>query len=186
VNLDFPYLIPFESSSEINAKEVVDIKGFWGTEELESWVAIGFYARSGDNIYASRQGVVVEIAGEKKVENSSEWYNTWNNSLTLLQPDGTLICYRNISCKNLTINQKVHPGERIGVLSTGANELIMLVYQNSLSSDELRFIIPQFQVDENTTEIINVAKTYTVVHPNIVRGMEMTKKERKKILGKKK
>ncbi|NOR74735.1 MAG: hypothetical protein GQ525_06210, partial [Draconibacterium sp.] len=56
INLDFPYLIPFEPGIKVKAKEVKSIEGFWGTKELKSWIAIGFNAKPGDKIYASRQG----------------------------------------------------------------------------------------------------------------------------------
>ena len=186
VNLDFPYLIPFAPGIEVKAKEIEDIVGFWGNEEPESWVAIGFYAKPGDKVYAARQGTVVEIAAQIKGGKSLQWYNTWNNAITLLQPDGTLICYRNVVSKNIKLNQKIYAGQLMGEIAPLANILKILIYQNSLGSDDLRFIIPQFLVEENKTEIVNIAKEYTVVHPDSVRGLEMSKREKKKILGKKK
>jgi len=186
VDLDFPYLIPFEPGTKVRAKEVKSIAGFWGSEELKSWVAIGFHAKPGDKIYASRKGIVVEIAGQIKGEEPLYWYNTWNNSITLLQPDGTLICYRNVISKSIKLNQKIYAGQPIGEIAPQANTLKILIYQNSLGTDDLRFIIPQFAVSENELEIVNVAKEYIVVHPNTIRGLEMSKKEKRKILGVKK
>lgn len=186
VDLDFPYLIPFEPGTKVNPKEVKSITGFWGSEKLKSWVATGFHAKSGDKVYSSRNGTVVEIAGQLKIGESITWYNTWNNSITVLQPDGTLICYRNLISKSLEVNQKIYAGQLIGEIAPSANDLIMLIYQNSLGSNDLRFIIPQFIVDENKSEIVNIAKEYIVVHPYSVRGLEMSKKEKRKILGKKK
>ncbi len=186
VNLDFPYLIPFQPGKKVRAKEVENIDGFWGTEKLKSWVAVGFYANGGDKIYASRQGTVVEIAGAAKQGESMFWYHTWTNSITLLQPDGTLICYRNVKANNFELNQKIYAGELLGEVVAGASDIVLLIFQNSLSSDELRFIIPQFLVSENKVEIVNQAKEYLVIHPNSVRSLEMTKKEKKKILGIKK
>lgn len=187
IDLDFPYLIPFSVGAKVLPKDIKSIKGFWGDEELKSFIAIGFHAKVGDEVYASRQGVVVENTGSVKGEDSANWYNTWNNSITLLQPDGTLICYRNVVDKSakLKLNEKVHAGQLLGEIAPSAEDLILLIYQNSLDSDELRFIIPQFSIGENKTEIVNVAKEYVVVHPISVRGLEMTKKEKKVVLGKK-
>ena len=188
VDLDFPYLIPFEAGTKVKAKEVKNIAGFWGSEELKSWIAIGFHAKPGDKVYASRQGTVVEIAGQIKNGEPQSWYNTWNNSITLLQPDGTLICYRNVmdKSKKLKLNQKIHAGQLLGEIESSASDLKILIYQNSLGSTDLRFIIPMFTVGENETEIVNIAKEYIVVHPNSVRGLEMSKKEKRKLLGSKK
>lgn len=186
IDLDFPYLIPFEPGTKVRATQIKSIAGFWGSEELKSWLAIGFVAKPGDKVYASRKGTVVEIAGQIKGEEPLYWYNTWNNSITLLQPDGTLICYRNIVSKSLELNQKIYAGQLIGEIAPSANVLKILIYQNSLGTDDLRFIIPQFAVGENELEIVNIAKEYVIVHPNSVRGLEMSKKERRKILGVKK
>ena len=185
VDLDFPYLIPFEVGLKVKAKEVKSIAGFWGTTELKSWVAIGFHANGGDKVYASRQGIVVEISGQTKNDDSRSWYNTWNNSITLLHADGTLICYRNVvdKSKTLKLNKKIHAGQLMGEIAPFANELKMLIYQNSMSSKDLRFIIPLFSIGEEETEIVNVVKEYVVVHANSVRGLEMSKREKRKILG---
>ena len=186
INLDFPYLIPFEPGTKVHAKEVKSIAGFWGSGELKSWTATGFKVQPGDKIYASRNGTVVEIAGQTKGEEPLYWYNTWNNAITLLQPDGTLICYRNVVSNSLELNQEIYAGQFIGEIAPSANDLKILIYQNSLGTDDLRFIIPLFVVAENELEIVNVAKEYLVVHPNSVRGLEMSKKEKRKILGVKK
>ena len=185
VDLDFPYLFPFTEGSRIKAKEIKSIHGFRGDKEPDSWFASGFHAKEGEAVFAARQGLVVEIAGLNKAEDQQNWYNTWNNSITLLQPDGTLICYRNVvnKTKAIKLNQKIHAGQKLGEIAAGASDLILLIYQNSLSSDNLRFIIPEFCVEEKKFEILNVAKEYQVVHPLSVRGLEMSKKEKRKILG---
>jgi hypothetical protein len=199
VNLNFPFLIPFKPGTKVISKNVKSIAGFRGDQEPKSWLATGFSVNPGDEVYASRQGVIVEISGEEKEGEPMTWYNTWNNSITLLQPDGTLICYRNIQDKNnrLAINQKIQAGEFLGEVVPDATNLLLLIYHNTVSglisvtnqtkakSDDLKFIIPQFVVDENDTEILSTSKEYVVVHPDSVRGLEMSKKEKKKILGRK-
>ncbi len=184
VNLDFPYLIPFKPGSKVHAKEVKEIDGFWGTKELKSWMAFGFLAHPGDQVFSARNGIVVEVAGQMKGGDPQFWYNTWNNAITVLQPDGTLICYKNVVSKQVKVAQKIYAGQLLGKIAPYENELKLLIYQNSLGSDDLRFIIPEFCVSENETEILNVEKEYTVFHPISIRGLEMTKKEKRKILGK--
>lgn len=187
VDLDFPYLIPFAPGSIVKAFDVKNIIGFWGAKEPNSWVATGFNANAGEPVYASRQGKIVEIVGTNRVGESQNWYHTWNNSITLLQPDGTLICYRNIidKSKKLKLNQKVYAGQILGEIAPSSSKLILLIYQNSLNTKELLFIIPQFVTEENKIEIVNSVMNYEVVHPKEIRGIEMTKKEKKKILNSK-
>ncbi len=186
VNLDFPYLIPFKPGSKVCVFDVKNIDGFKGRKQLDSWTATGFYAKSGQQVFASRNGEVVEIAGAKRNELPETWYNNWTNCITLLQNDGTLICYRNVvNSRNFQTGQQVYAGEVIGKIAAGANNLELLVYHETSNKKGLFFIIPQFVVEEGRNEIVNSSTEYSVIHPYSVRSLEMTKRERKKVLDKK-
>jgi len=187
VDLKFPYLLPFQPGSKVRSFDVKDIKGFLGSTPIDSWSATGFYASSGEEVYSSRNGVVVEIVGDKRNENPETWYNAWTHCITLLQADGTLICYKNVVDKNkkLKVGQQIYAGELLGEIAQGSNTILMLIYHHSLYSSGLLFIIPEFVIDERTNDLVNSSSEYTVVHPDAVRGLEMSKKERKKILDKK-
>ncbi len=184
INLDFPYLIPQKPGETARVFDVKSIDGFWGSEEPDSWVATGFKVQPGQPVYASRTGTVVEVVGAVRNGEAANWYHTWTNSVTVLQPDGTLICYRNVIDKNkkLEVNEKIYAGEQIGVVPLNTNELILLIFQNSLNSDDLRFIIPQFVTGEDKTELLISSKEYKVAHPEKIRGLEMTRRERRKNL----
>jgi hypothetical protein len=186
VNLDFPYLVPFAPGTEIKPVDVNSIAGFWGPEEPKGWKASGFLASQGIPVFAARQGQVVEITGASRAGNSQTWYNTLSNAITLLQPDGTLIIYKNVVDKSnsLKLNQKIQAGEQMGELAAGANELVIVIYHYSLSSTGLQFIIPSFLTEPGKTEIVNSAQTIKVVHPDEVRVLEMTKKEQRQYLKK--
>lgn len=186
IDLDFPYLFPFAAGGQINVFDVKDITGFDVGNRVGSWNATGFYATGGDVVFSCRNGVVTEIAGNKRTGGRDGWYNGWTNSMTILQPDGTLICYRNVivDTKNIRIGEKVYAGQKIGEVVPGGKELYVVVYYEQLSSDKLIFIIPQFVICDGETDILNSSTTYEVVHPKSVIGLEMTKRERKKIMGK--
>ncbi len=102
----------------------------------------------------------------------------------MLQPDGTLITYKNVVDRNqkLSVNQIIRAGEMLGEVATNSSEIIIMVYYNTLNSPDLVFIIPQFVTEPGKTEIVNSAQNIEVVHPLQVRGLEMTKKEQKKFL----
>jgi hypothetical protein len=186
VNLDFPYLVPFAPGTEIKPVDVSNVAGFWGPEEPKGWKATGFSASQGMPVFAARQGQIVEITGASRVGNSQTWYNTLTNAITLLQPDGTLIIYKNVVDKNnsLKLNQKIQAGELLGEVAAGAHELVIVIYHYSLTSTSLQFIIPSFLTEPGKTEIVNSAQTIKVVHPDEVRGLEMTKKEQRQYLKK--
>lgn len=187
VDLDFPYLFPFAPGTKVNVVDVKTITGFWGMNEPKSWNATGFKTNQGEMVCASRMGTVVEIVGANRTGEPENWYHTWNNSVTLLQPDGTLFCYRNVVDKNkkLKIGQKVFPGEIIGEIAPRETELLILIFQNSINTKDFLFIIPQFVTEENKIEMIITSLEYKVIHPDNIRGKEMTNKEKRKILNSK-
>jgi len=184
VNLDFPYLLPFAPGTKATVFDVKNIDGFLGMSTPKSWRATGFMVKPGEPVYAVRTGTVVEIAGREKSENTRSWYNGWGNSITLLQPDGTLICYKNVvdPLNKLKLNQKVFAGEILGEVAPGTSELVLLIYHNTLLSDDFSFIIPQFQIGPGKIGMVTPSMPVEVIHPVEIRGLEMTKKEQKRLL----
>ena len=184
VDLDFPYLVPFAPGTFVNPVDIKNIDGFWGEEVPKSWKATGFAANSGDPVYSARQGQIVEIAGPNRESDAKTWYHTWTNAITILQPDGTLITYKNVidKDKKLELNQKIQAGEILGEVAPNSSEIVLMIYHNTLSSSDLQFIIPVFVTSPGKTEIVNSAQSIEVVHPVEIRGLEMTKKEQKNLL----
>lgn len=182
-DLDFPYLIPLAPGEEIQVIDLKSLTGFMGPGEPESWNATGFAVQPGQQVYASRTGTIVEVAGAKRSGDPLTWYHTWNNSITLLQADGTLICYRNVidNTKKLKAGQKVFAGQQLGEVAPGAEQLILVIFQHSLNSNNVRYIIPTF-ASEGKTGILLSSESYKVVHPGEIRGMEMTSREKRKFL----
>lgn len=185
VNLDFPYLVPFAPGTKVTVFDVKNIDGFWGEKEPKGWLATGFNATAGEEVYAARTGEIVEIVGAQRTEDTKTWYNTWTNNITVLQPDGTLICYKNVvdTAKKLKLNQTIYAGEKLGEIASGASGLILMIYHNSMQTEDLSFVIPVFQIEPDKTGLVNSALTIRVVHPVEIRALEMTKKEQRKILG---
>ena len=184
VDLDFPYLIPFLPGTTVKPVDIKNIAGFWGDEEPKSWKVTGFAAKPGQTVYAARQGQIVEIAGETRESDPKTWYHAWTNSITLLQPDGTLITYKNVvdKDKKLELNQKIYAGQILGEVAPDVSEIVLMIYHNTLVSADLIFIIPQFVTSPGKIEIVNTALNIEVVHPNEIKGLEMTKREIKKLL----
>lgn len=187
IDFDFPYLIPIQEGKEVTFFDVENIDGFWGQGKLKSWTAVGFRAESGEDVMAIRNGIVVEIVGAERKGDAASWYNTWTNAVTVLQPDGTLLSYHNLTVNEKTLKpgDKIYAGQKIGQLLKGANDLVLLIYYTSLFSDDPKFIIPKFIHDNGKIDILNSSTRYFVTHPYDVRAREMTKKEQRQVLGKK-
>ncbi len=183
-DLDFPYLIPFKPGGSVSVFDVKEISGFWGNDEPKSWIATGFNTLPGIPVYSARNGIVAEVTGSSRVGSPETWYHTWTNTITVLQPDGTLICYRNVTDndKKLKPGQKIFAGELIGNIESSSSQLVVMIWQNSFNSTELRFVIPQFYTDHKKGEILLVSEEYKVVHPDSVRGLEMTNREKRRYL----
>jgi len=179
VDLDFPYLIPLHPGNKAEVFDVASIKGFWGNTEPDSWNATGFKVTPGDNVYSSRSGIVTEIVGSERTDEPISWYHTWNYALTVLQPDGTLIVYKNVDVKNkdIKVGERIVSSQYIGEVKPRSNELLLVLFQHALKDNNPRFIIPQFTVNKNNTELLVPSKTYEVDHPFEIVSMEMTKKE---------
>jgi len=183
-DLDFPYLIPLAEGREVEVFDVTSLDGFWGSEEPSSWNATGFAVHSGEPVFASRTGIIVEIVGAQRTGDPGTWYHTWDNSITVLQPDGTLICYRHVQDneKKWKLGEKIFAGQQLGRVVPGSEELILLIFQHALNSSDLRFVIPQFVTGENDTGILLSSQKFTVIHPHTIKGLEMTKREQRRYL----
>ncbi|WP_167608123.1 M23 family metallopeptidase [Maribellus sediminis] len=186
IDFDFPYLIPLQEGKTAMFFDVESIDGFWGQGKLSSWTAVGFRVEPGEDVIASRNGIVVEIVGAERKGDAASWYNTWTNAVTVLQPDGTLLCYHNLTVdeKSLKPGDKIYAGQILGQVIQGASDLVLLMYYTSLFSDDPKFIIPKFIHDDGKTDILNSSTPYVVTHPYEVRALEMTKKEQRQVLGK--
>lgn len=184
VNLDFPYLLPFVEETLAVATKVNSIDGFTTNCHVKDWWANGFYAKPKQAVCASRTGIVVEIVN---LGDSVLPYEHCSNRITLLHADGTLASYLNVVSaeKKIKYDQKICAGELLGEIAPSSNDLIILFYKNKLFSNDLDFLIPKFQVNETIVKPLIYEKEYKVIHPISVRGLEMSKREKKKLLGKK-
>ena len=186
IDTKFPYLMPFKEGTKVEVFDVTDIDGFWGQEEPESWYATGFLSTEREEVFACRNGIVAEVVGAERSGEAAGWYNTWTNNITLLQDDGTLICYHNVvdDTGTLKVGEKIYAGQTIGRLVNKANTLVILIWYDSLFAKSPRFIIPHFVTGEGKESVLISTEEYEVIHPTEIVGLEMTAKEKRKIIGK--
>ncbi len=184
VNLDYPYLLPFAPGAQVAVFDVKNVSGFMGTAEPRGWLATGFMAEPGQQVFASRNGIVVEVAGDTRTGEPQSWYQAWPQTVTLLQSDGTLICYRNVTDKNkiLVPGYKVFAGQKLGEIAPGATGLVLMIFHHILDSGDLLFFIPRFVIDAGKVDMLTTSGRYQVIHPLEIRGLEMDKKEKRRLL----
>lgn len=184
VNLDFPYLIPLKPGTQGKSVLIKNMDGFAGLQAANSWVATGFEVQPGDDVFVARNGTIVEIAGSQREKNSLINYNGWNNTVTILQPDGTLASYCNVSVpeKMWKTGDKVYAGQLLGQIVPGETTLIFIVFHENIRTKNLNFIFPKFFIDTNKTDIILSETEFTVLQPEHIRGLEMDKREKRKYI----
>lgn len=183
VDLDFPYLLPFEAGTVAIPKKVLSLEGFITEYSLYGWSANGFNAQPKQIITACRTGTVIEIINEN-IKDSILMSNVVKSRITLLHTDGTLASYIGVvSNDEIELSERITAGNSVGQMESDNNELIVLFYKNRPFSDELEFIFPKFQLSEGVVKPMVYEKKYTVVHPVSTLGLELTKREKKKILG---
>ena len=177
-DLNHPYLIPLTPGMTATVKEVASPGSFSTEKNISSWHATGFSVNPNQDVFAARTGVVVEIVGAKRTGDPQTWYHNWVNSITVLQPDGTLVSYRHVvdTGHRLKIGHKIFAGQLLGKVAPGQKELVMAVFQHNLNSSQLNFIIPQFIAEDHRGILLSGSK-YQVIHPKEILGMEMTGRE---------
>ncbi len=179
VDLDYPYLLPFKPQTTVQSVAIEDFKHPYKKFFADYYSTI-FKALPAALVYACRNGVVVAIKKDGVLTPNA--YPGGHNSVTILQPDGTLITYQNIIPKKLKEGKKIYAGEQIGNLLPQDSTLIIFITQSQLDSHELKPIIPKFQVDKESVELVVGNQILNVVHPKSVRGKEMTRREKRKHL----
>ena len=165
--------------------DVKNIDDFWGEKNLKVGLLQVLMHNPVKLFMRARQGEIVEIVGKERNDDPESWYNTWTNVITLLQPDGTLITYKNVIVNKsfkLKLNQKIFSGQVLGEVAPNSDGIVILIYHNILESDDLLFVIPQFVTEPGKIEMVNQSMNIKVVHPKEIRGLEMTKREQRKFL----
>lgn len=184
VHLDFPYLIPFAPGKKVESVLVENIDGFMGLMVPKSWSANGFKANPDEDVFAARNAIITEITGASRDEGAVINYNGWTYAVTVLQSDGTLACYKNVTVPDKTwkVGDKIYAGQVLGQIAPGAKELVFMVYHEKLQTDGLTFVVPLFVLSKDNSGLILSGSEFTVVHPVEIRGMEMDKREKRKFL----
>lgn len=147
---DFQYHLPFKS-----AKNVIIGQGYNGRFSHHGENALDFDLRIGEEVYAARGGVVIEVV-EKNSRNCTSSHNcaNYNNYIIIHHDDGTFAEYVHLKRKGaiVEVGDKVEIGQLIGYSGkTGfasGPHLHFAVYLQELGGRET--VRTKFLVDDGT------------------------------------
>lgn len=187
INTDFVYLLPFEANQKaLLQKGANPCRLFPKISNRNDAFVTWFRVHESQAIVACRKGIVV-AKGTTFEKDSVSRISNHCNYITLLHNDGTLASYIHVVANKdqAELNKMIFPGEVFAKNDATSNELGIVLYYNKFSENELFFLVPKFQLGNDKAGIPQNDTTYRVEHPDFIRALEMSKKERKKILGKK-
>lgn len=200
-NTTFTYLIPASEGTDVRVYSVKNVAERLGQKNAEDLSITGFAYKLSDTICAARAGVVYEASDEnKESEKAGQVYRAGRNRVMIQQKDGTLAGYTITAPIQLLVNagDYVIPGQPIAIFNTASeryhvffsvmylDEKKILVNSTQQSAEEKRasaysHIPALFYTDDTKTTSLELNKHYTAMHPKEVVGIELSKKDKKKL-----
>ena len=197
IEYDYPYILPFESGTNISAQELFSIENVYLKQELpKGWKSYSFTFNESKSVRAIRKGTVIEILKNysPNVENIYSYYSE-QNQITIEHNDGSVAVYKGFDNNiNVRLGELVYPQSKLGELAQydkrGLYRLYLNLYSyktkkgktlfNIKNSDiEIVYITPKFFINENI-EVLKNMQSYIVNFTDKVLFKEMRKREIKK------
>jgi hypothetical protein len=199
VQLNYPYILPFEKEKVIKAVELYSIKKRYFNSELpKGWKSYSFTYDESQIVKSIRKGVVIEIENTYEIDNSIEKdYYSEQNSITIEHKDGTMAIYEGFDKNKIKVNlgETVYPQSKLGELakfdSRSLYRLYLTVFYyktidgkslNTIKSSndtEISYLTPKFFQNNDLIKIISGNK-YKVQFDEKSLFKEMRKREIKK------
>ena len=198
IEYDYPYILPFESGTNISAQELFSIENVYLKQELpKGWKSYSFTFNESKSVRAIRKGTVIEILKNysPNVENIYSYYSE-QNEITIEHNDGSVAVYKGFDAESIAVGlgELIYPQTNLGKLGRydkrGLYRLYLSLYSykskkgktlfNIKSSDvEIVYITPKFFINGNVTVLKNM-NPYKVDFTEKVLFKEMRKREIKK------
>ena len=194
IDEQFPYLFPLKVGSFARTLCRDSLLLFYPHQKDTCFHLTGFFAQSGDTIFASRRGVVSKI--QNFISEDSFNSKNFSNYLDVQHPDGSYGRYEGIqnNCALATIGQMVEAGDPIAVVRFIPNTIntfftFRVFYYSekvvtrkiSHSNTKMTTMPVSFH---GLTEVVSLCctQTYPVCHPEDIVMREMSKREVKRWL----
>ena len=198
---NFQYLLPGTKDNVIRISRVSNIGDMLKLKNPNEYAGIGFVYAAGDTICAARAGTVYSCADDVvKDEKGALVYTSKRNHINIQQKDGTLANYAVRAPIKLLIaaGDNVIPGQPIAVFTSQSEhyevlfsvsyldeKAVMVNTQNAgaITPVYYHYVSPVFCVGEDghTSNLSVVNQTFKVGYPKELIGVELSKKDKKKL-----
>jgi hypothetical protein len=144
--LDYPYLIPVSHGKKTEVKLHSYLgKSYGNFDPPKNFYSLQFMTTSGDTIYASRRGTIIEVEDNKALASETNISFSRNkNTVSIQHKDGTTAYYKNFKNGGIftQIGEVVNAGDPIGIIG-GEN------YENG---SHLSFSVSYYEEHPKTIE----------------------------------
>ena len=198
---NFIYLMPGKEGSSLFISKVGSVAEILGQTTTNNFSATGFVYHFGDTICAARSGLVYNVSDLiKEGEKEGQFFKRERNFIAIEHKDGTLGRYEMPSPIKLLVKfgEYIIPGQPLAVFNKESERYSLLFSVSYLDADKAsvnsNFTISEptispyvyfssvFYVDEsNKSSSLTINKKYIVLHSREIMGLEMNKKDKKKI-----
>ncbi len=158
---DYVYDLPFEKG-----KSHLIYQGYNGTFSHQGIAALDFNLKTGDKVFAARDGLVVEVVQDNTRSCPNISCAKFNNRIVIMHSDGTFADYAHLKLQGSVVKkgQQVKKGQHIGYSgSTGFSSgphLHFAVFLNRINGNR-QYLKTKFKTAEATDAYLEQGKTYT-------------------------
>lgn len=197
----FVYLLPGTPDNILRISSVSAIQERLGQKTKDAFYGTGFMYSTGDTICAARAGRVYDCSDAvKEGEKGNEVFRSIRNHINIQHKDGTLGRYEIRSPIKLLVapEDNVIPGQPIAVFNRESERYEVMFSVNYLDEKKLladnntgTVVNPDYFIslptlfcvgDNGQTNPLTVTnQTFKISHPKQLVGVELSKKEKKKI-----
>jgi hypothetical protein len=189
---DLEYLLPIADKNTTTVFDLFYIGELVNEEEPDGFYSLGFTAKSGDNVYASRGGTVIEVVDEFDNSEVEKYFSSNYNYVRVVHDDCTFASYRHLKKGSILVDEgdKIHAGDPIGSVvpresPEDARFRFMVNYKNDDyvrggEEDYWNYLVPKFRTKDSKKVELQPSSQYQAVHPVDVITQEMGWFERRR------
>lgn len=185
----FVYLFPLAKGKSVKMNKMISLGGFFGIKgKRKDLTGVTFQTTRGDTIVAARGGMVTEIRDDVEItDKTHKGYDATENFIEIYHEDGTFAVYKLFKKKGVFVRAGDHviPGQPLGTIDgSDYGNGSHLRFSIFVPSMDYRSFMPCFHLSSEQSGKPTVGELYTSEHPVDIVTKEMSKKEKKKYLGK--
>lgn len=187
VDTNYVYLLPIPAGKTVRMNRMVSVESLVKKKESQRVTGVAFKTNDGDTITAARGGLVTDVQDHSASTAEKKSFNATENYVEVYHKDGSFARYKLFRNGGIfvTPGDEIIPGQPMGIIG-GSNynqgsHLRFSIYSPSL---ERYSFFPSFYLGGEKTGRPVDRELYVAEHPKEFVMQEMSKKEKKRYLGK--